>query len=302
MKTLNNEHLFYAFEPDLEPAMHVQQQEHFALETCDCFENQLKSDADTMADLDWNRTNPATGPVYIDGVKAGDIVRVDILKLEMMGNSVMVTVPGVGAVRGVSNTETRIMDNSNGVLSVATSKGNLELPLSPMIGVIGVVPAEGKISNGVPGRHGGNMDCSIIGENCSVYFRAEVDGGLFGCGDAHSLMGDGEVAVCGAETPARVELSAQTVALQTLPTPFVETPTVYATIASDKNLVEAYQQAIDNMFFFLHEITGLGEGEAARLMSLVGNLRFCQVVDPEYTVRFEFPKSVLLKLGFEGIA
>ena len=33
-------------------------------------------------------------------------------------------------------------------------------------------------------------------------------------------------------------------------------------------------------------------------MSLVGNLKFCQVVDPLLTVRFEFPKSVLADYGF----
>jgi amidase len=35
------------------------------------------------------------------------------------------------------------------------------------------------------------------------------------------------------------------------------------------------------------------------LMSLVGELKFCQVVDPEKTVRFEFPKKVLAEFGFE---
>jgi amidase len=33
-------------------------------------------------------------------------------------------------------------------------------------------------------------------------------------------------------------------------------------------------------------------------MSLVGQLRFCQVVDPLKTVRFEFPKGVLKEYGF----
>jgi len=33
-------------------------------------------------------------------------------------------------------------------------------------------------------------------------------------------------------------------------------------------------------------------------MSLGGELRFCQVVDPLKTVRFEFPKSLLAQYGF----
>jgi amidase len=34
------------------------------------------------------------------------------------------------------------------------------------------------------------------------------------------------------------------------------------------------------------------------LMSIVGELKFCQVVDPQKTVRFEFPKWVLKEYGF----
>jgi len=34
------------------------------------------------------------------------------------------------------------------------------------------------------------------------------------------------------------------------------------------------------------------------IMSIAGELKFCQVVDPMKTVRFEFPKSVLSAYGF----
>jgi amidase len=33
-------------------------------------------------------------------------------------------------------------------------------------------------------------------------------------------------------------------------------------------------------------------------MSIAGQLKFCQVVDPMKTVRFEFPKSILSAYGF----
>lgn len=301
MKTLDHDQVFYAFAPTLKPALTVAQNEEFLLNTLDCFANQLCSDEDTLDDLNWDRINPATGPVAIEGVKQGDVVRIHIKKLELTGKSVMTTIPGAGAISGVTEASTRMMDNDNGVLSVATEKGNLQLPLKPMVGVIGLAPAEGSIPNGTPGKHGGNMDCTLIGEGASVYFHAAVDDGLFGCGDVHSLMGDGEVLVCGAETPAQVTLSAAVVDVPQLPTPFVETDEVYATIATAKTSDMALKQAVDNMFDFLTKIAGLSQGDAGRLMSLVGNLTFCQVVDPEITVRFEFPKSVLVKMGFSGI-
>ena len=300
MKSLNNSQVFYAFAPTLKPLLTVAQNELFSLDTHDCFAGQLRSDNDTLNDLDWSNINPATGPVAIEGVKPGDVVRIDIRKLEVTGKSVMVTIPGAGAISGVTEASTRVMNN-DGALSVSTVKGDLNLPFKPMIGVIGLAPAEGSIPNGTPGKHGGNMDCNLIGEGASLYLHAAVEGGLFGCGDAHALMGDGEVLVCGAETPARVTLSAAVADVPQLPTPFVETDELYATIASAKTSDAAFKQAVDNMFGFLTGIVGLSQGDAGRLMSLVGCLKFCQVVDPEITIRFEFPKSALAKLGFRGI-
>jgi amidase len=301
MNTLKDDQVFYAFSPELEPKMSVAQNESFVLETCDCFANQLTSNDDTLDVLDWNRINPATGPVYIEGVKPGDIVRIDIKDIELTGKSVMITMAGAGAISGITKAETTVMENADGFIHVPTAMGDLKLPHELMIGVIGLVPAEGSIPNGNPGKHGGNLDCNLNAPGASLYIEASVDGGLFGCGDVHALMGDGEVLVCGAETPARITLSTSVVDQPNLPTPFIENDDVYATVATAPTSDEAYKMAIDNMFYFLTEIAGLPDGDAGRLMSLVGDLKFCQVVDPEITIRFEFPKSVLEKLGYSGL-
>jgi amidase len=52
------------------------------------------------------------------------------------------------------------------------------------------------------------------------------------------------------------------------------------------------------MHTFLTNQAGLPSSDASSLMSLVGQLRFCQVVDPAKTVRFEFPKWVLEKYNY----
>jgi len=44
--------------------------------------------------------------------------------------------------------------------------------------------------------------------------------------------------------------------------------------------------------------TGMPEDELVILLSLVADLRVCQVVDPEKTVRFEVPKYALDAYGF----
>jgi amidase len=111
-------------------------------------------------------------------------------------------------------------------------------------------------------------------------------------------MGDGEVVVCGAETPGEVTLTPQVVAIPGLPTPFLENDEIVAVIASAETTDAAYKMALDMMHEFLTKVAGIPVNDAAMLMSLVGNLKFCQVVDPLLTVRFEFPKSVLANYGY----
>ncbi len=122
---------------------------------------------------------------------------------------------------------------------------------------------------------------------------------MFGAGDFHAAMGDGEIVVCGAETSGELRFKAQVVDLKGLPTPFVETNDVVATIYSAPTVDEAFNGAIHRMASFLTDFANIPLNDAGMLMSLVGQLRFCQVVDPLKTVRFEFPKRVLAEYGFQ---
>ncbi|MBR5228371.1 MAG: acetamidase/formamidase family protein [Firmicutes bacterium] len=300
MKCLTENQAYYSFSVENAPVLTVEQGEAFSLDTQDCYGNQVKSQDDAMDSFDWNHTNPATGPVYVEGVKKDDVICIDIQKIDLRGKSVMVTYKGCDIAQGVDASEVCLMENSNGILDIPTKKGNIQVPIKPMIGVIGVATPE-PVGNAVPGDHGGNMDCNLICEGAKLYLKAYADGALVSCGDIHAVMGDGEVVSCGAETPATVTLSAAVVGEKKLPVPFLETEDLYVVIASDPDLDGAAQLAVDRIFYFLTEIAGLDKSDAGRLMSLVGNLRICQIVDPQITCRFEFPKAILTKLGFEGI-
>ncbi len=294
---LNRDKAFFAFSPDVEPAIRISQGEELFLQTHDCFSGQLKTPADTLETLDWSITNPATGPVYIEGTKPGDVLRVDLLEVKATGPSVMVAVPGVGGMgEMITEMETTILKHTD---TTVIFKDRVEVAQKPMLGVIGVAPARGEIPNSTPGGHGGNMDCTLVTTGASLYLTVGVEGALFGCGDMHAAMGDGEVVICGAETPGEVRLTAQVVDVPGLPTPFLENDELVVVIASAETVDEAYKDALSRMLGFLTEVAGMPTNDAAMLMSLVGSLRFCQVVDPLMTVRFEFPKSVLKEYGFE---
>jgi len=296
MSDLTRDKAFFGFSPENEAVLHAQQGERLHLTTHDCFSGQLKTPADTLETLDWSITNPATGPIYIEGTKPGDVLRVDLHEVKAHGPSVMIAVPGVGALGHlITEEETVILDHSG---DTVTYKDKVVVKQKPMLGVIGVAPAEGTVPNSTPGPHGGNMDCTLITSNTRLYLTVAVEGALFGCGDMHAVMGDGEVVVCGAETPGEVTLTTQVVDIPGLPTPFIENDEIVAVIASAETTDEAYKMALDMMHGFLTNVAGIPVNDAAMLMSLVGNLRFCQVVDPLLTVRFEFPKSVLADYGY----
>jgi amidase len=209
----------------------------------------------------------------------------------------MVAIPGEGLLgKAISQDETVILPLRE---DKVVFKDRARIPLSRMIGVIGVAPREGSVPSGTPGPHGGNMDCTLIGQGARLYFTTQVEGALFGCGDLHAAMGDGEIVVCGAETAGEVRLTAQTVpSLAGLPTPFLETSDLVVSIYSAATVDEAAQGATEAMARFLTDMVGLPINDAGMLMSIAGALKVCQVVDPQKTMRFEFPKAVLADYGY----
>lgn len=294
--TISRDNVFFAFSPQLKAIARIEQGQEVLLQTHDCFEGQIRTTSDLVDALDWAHVNPATGPLYISGAKPGDVLRIDLLDIQVDQRSSMVTIPGEGALGDViTQMETSILRLEGGQL---VFKDKVRVPARPMIGVIGVAPAEGEVPTGTPGPHGGNMDCTLVAAGNRVYFTVGVEGALFGAGDLHAAMGDGEIVVCGAETAGAVRFKADVVDLPGLPTPFVETREVVATIFSAPTLDESASGATHNMAQFLTNFAGIPLNDAGMLMSLAGQLKFCQIVDPLKTVRFEFPKAILAEYDF----
>ena len=69
-------------------------------------------------------------------------------------------------------------------------------------------------------------------------------------------------------------------------------------IYSAEGLDAAAQGATLRMRAFLVEQAGLPAHEAGMLLSLAGDLRICQAVDPNKTCRMELPLSILADWGY----
>lgn len=293
---ITKDYLIYAMSKDNPPICRVPTHTDIYFETCDCFEDQLVSGQEEFNQLDWNRINPATGPVYVEGAKKGDVLKVTIKKIVITRNyAVMVTMPNLGLLGDeLTAAEVKIIRLEEGQ---AHLPGGIKVSIQPMIGVIGVAPAGDAISCGTPGAHGGNMDAKIIKEGATLWLPVNVDGALFALGDLHAGMGDGEVAGCGLEVPGEVIVSFEVVKNVNYPLPMVTDCRAVYTLASELTVDSATTRASQNMASLLTENSDLSLSDALSIMSIAGNLAICQVVDPLKTSRFALPRKVFDKLA-----
>lgn len=296
MIELDNAKTLFSFDKDLEPVLKVPSGETVRIRTKDCFGNQLQGPEDQLSEIDWEAINPATGPIYVEGAVAGGTLKVHIDNIELDAQTSSCT----GKDEGVCGD--RFSDWATHFCKVEDGKvvwdERLSIPLAPMIGVIGVAPEGEPVNCGTPGKHGGNMDNTAIAAGATLYFPVAVDGALFGCGDMHAVMGDGEVSVSGAEVAGYATVTLTALPELSVPNPLIENETHFGIIVSAESLDKASELAVQQMVDLLASHTNESEADLVMLLSLVADVRVCQMVDPEKTVRFMVPKYVLDAIGF----
>lgn len=297
MLRITADHVVYKMSGKNAPAARAESGSTVVFETLDCFENQITKESQLLSGIDWDHINPATGPLYVEGAEPGDLLKVEILDLRLAPQGTMTAMPGEGTVGGqLTQEKTRIIPVDSGK---AKFSDKVELDLSPMIGVIGTAPAGGEeIPTGTPGTHGGNMDNRRIGKGAVLYFPVNVPGALLAMGDLHALMSDGEVLICGLEIPGEVEVRVEVVKGKALPVPVVCVDGVVMTVASAPTLDQAAEDATCRMMDMITQNSALDPQDTGMLLSLKGELRICQIVDPMKTARMEFPLDILGTYGF----
>ncbi len=285
--------MIYDFNKDHPPVKTVVSGTTIEISTYDCFENQIQSEETVITELDWNRVNPATGPIYVEEAEVGDVLKVTIDKLEIGEQGVMVVGPNLGVMGH------RFTEMKSKIIPIRDGKAlfnDIELPLNPMIGVIGVAPAGEGISCGTPGAHGGNMDNKMVKEGATLYFPVFIKGALFALGDFHAAMGDGEISVSGIEVEGKATVTLEVLKGVTLVQPMLENSEVITQIASAETLDAAVKLATELMIDRIVNHTELSVEDVTMLMSAVGQVEVCQVVDPLMTARFVVPKWLLNQL------
>ncbi|WP_096200551.1 acetamidase/formamidase family protein [Bacillus sp. FJAT-45350] len=288
---IEKDHFFYAFDKNNEASVKVKSGTQLVIETYDCFTNQIQSNTTAFNSIDWNQINPATGAIYVEDAQPGDVLKVRIDNIELAEQGVMAVGPDLGVMgHRIDQFEAKIIPIQD---EKAIFNDMLHIPLNPMIGVIGVAPTDEPISCGTPGAHGGNMDTTLITTGATLYLPVFHEGALFGLGDLHAAMGDGEIGVSGIEIPGKVTVTLEVVKGHSIPFPFVENKDGVASIVSMETLDESAKKAVEIMIDTLIPHTDLSLSHLTMLMSAVGQSQVSQIVDPLMTARFFVPRWVL---------
>ncbi len=270
------------------PAARCKSGDKVAFVTEDCYDGAVSDSGERS--YDERMENPATGPLFVEGVMPGDALKVEILSIKTRPWGAMGTYFGHGAFRKYTGAyEMRALTFDGEFVALAGHR----LRLEPMIGVIGVAPMGEAVPTVTPGPHGGNMDCSRIVAGSTIFFPAACEGALLAMGDLHALMGDGEVFGYGLEVSGEVEVRVSAVPGMTLAQPLLLEGGRAMVIASAKTLDEATDLAVQTLYELLLS-RGVDRVEAGLLLSLKCDVAVCQIVDPLVTVRAMLPQEFLI--------
>ncbi|WP_077610592.1 acetamidase/formamidase family protein [Clostridium sp. Marseille-P2415] len=301
MKIITRNYITNILSRDNRPCDRIKAGETVAFETYDCFTNQFLPEDATFENVVRKPGNPATGPLYIEDAMPGDMLKIDILDIEMGPAGIVMLGPDSGSEK--EEFPKKVLKRVPVKGGFAFYNEKVPIPVKPMIGVIGVAPAGEGVSTITPMDHGGNMDCTQIKKGATLYLPVFVEGALLSMGDFHAVMGDGEVEDCGLEIEGRATIRVNVVRNKNcVPYPMIETEDKLITIASREHVEEAWRAAARQMYDFMKGKIGMDYEDAGMLLTMTGDLVICQTVNPMKTVRMELPRHITQSYGFNSIS
>jgi acetamidase/formamidase len=239
-----------------------------------------------------------TGPIAIDGAEPGDVLEVDILKIDI---DTPFACNAFGAGRGFLPNDypygkLKIIPLDRRKM-VAHFAPGIDIPLHPFFGSMGIAPPEsaGKINSAPPWMHAGNMDNKELVAGTTLFIPVHAKGALFEVGDGHAGQGNGEVDITAMETFLTGTFRFVVHKDQHLLWPRAETPTHYISMGFDKDLEEATKMAVRNMISFLVDEKHLSRDDAYMLTSVAADVDITQLVDGNVGVHVMMPKNIFVQ-------
>ncbi|GAC1312749.1 MAG: hypothetical protein NVSMB21_23630 [Vulcanimicrobiaceae bacterium] len=277
--------------------------------TEDAFAGKIRSVRDLPSKaLEVPFLNPQTGPFYVEGAEPGDTLAIHFIDVRPARDwAASTTIPLFGGLTATGTTQLLnpalpervwIYQIDRGHATVLfralDSDFTVEIPIEPMLGTVGVAPANREVRSSLtPDAFGGNMDSPEVKAGTTIYLGVNVEGALFSIGDGHYAQSEGET--CGVAVEGAMST---TCVVDVIKGGYVEWPRLendqYLMVAgSARPLEDAFRIAFTQLVRWLNADFGLSTMDAYQLVSQVAKTGVANVVDTNYTMLAKFPKRYL---------
>src|SRR5919197_1055812 len=289
---IGRDEIIWAFGPELEPVREIDPGETVTFETNDCFTGQITSEDDLVTEIDFERVNSATGPVAVRGAEPGDSLVAEILDVRPIDFGFACLIPGFGQlIDQVESPVTRLFEVRDGEIRM---NDRVRFPARPMVGVVGVATDGDTLSNGLAGRHGGNLDDHLHGAGARIFFPVRQSGGMFAVGDMHASMGDGEICFPGVEIAGEVTVRFDVLKGKQATWPVTELPDRWVPHATADAFDEALRLVSEEAARLLVDEHGFSIEDAFVFLSVACDAGVAQACKPApqfgTIARFSIPK------------
>ncbi|MDV7104627.1 acetamidase/formamidase family protein [Vibrio sp. TH_r3] len=307
VKTIHSANHHFGWDNSIAPIETVSPGTTLEFDCLDCSGGQL-GPSSTLADLDqldFSSINPITGPIFVDGAKPGDVLKVNIQQFKPTGFGWTGNIPGFGLLADqFTESALQIWDFDPNSLAPSAFGKFARVPLKPFAGTLGVAPAESGLHSVVPPRRvGGNLDIRDLSAGTTLYLPVEVEGALFSIGDTHAAQGDGEVCGTAIESPMSVVVELDVVKDMNIQTPMFTTPGPVTNHLDSKgyqvttgigpDLMTGARNAVSQMIELISKQHNMPAEQAYMLCSVCGDLRISEIVDmPNWVVSFYLPNVI----------
>jgi amidase len=239
------------FDPAIPPVEEVAPGDIVCFETDDSAYARLAAGG-TVEEIGVENLNAVTGPVAVRGAEPGDVLRIDVLEIEI-ARAWAVWLPGFGTLGNrTAAARVRPLGIDGDLVSLAA---DVQVPLEPMIGCIGLAPRIGRASTLKPAYpFGGNMDLRELSPGATLWLPVQVAGALLSVGDLHAAMGQGEPAHVSLEAAGLATVRISLEKMRTLQSPRLRVGSDTIFVGMDDRtraaggIHRAYQRAIDQVF------------------------------------------------------
>ncbi|QMV17967.1 acetamidase [Granulicella sp. 5B5] len=250
------------------------------------------------------------GPIYVEGALPGDTLVVHLIKIApnrptaRQGSRIQ-QYAITPAYSLAAKYDARFdgewqVQNADGYATLTNptpALKNLKLKMNPMLGCISVAPPGFEAFGGTHlGPYGGNLDYNGVVSGTTMFFPVFHPGALFGFGDGHAAMGDGEVTQTGLETSMAVDFSVEIIKGYQSQGVREEDNDYIISFGVAGSLQEALKTSTAQLATWIKRDYGLSDSEVALFLGAEMKYEVTELVDPEFDVVSKVPKSALAML------